>query len=204
MCAQLDPFVYWSMIKWDCTCDPICFSNCTHVPVWMPRLHPRGLMIIKEKGIRPVGVSQSLISSVQGEMLYQPFWRGGVDNDCVLIRKQTGCGRAGTGEGEAPWTRRDRGASVKRSREAAVCSLWRMVYDTRTEPVTRHNHSVLTHHSASPDCSCSTPGYWPAFISQTANRMTASFQRRSCTRILFPTWPVIFDRSEGQTFTLNI
>lgn len=130
---------------------------------------------------------------------------GGVeDNDCVLIRKQTGCGRAGTGEGEAPWTRRDRGASVKRSREAAVCSLWRMVYDTRTEPVTRHNHSVLTHHSASPDCSCSTPGYWPAFISQTANRMTASFQRRSCTRILFPTWPVIFDRSEGQTFTLNI
>ena len=75
-------------------------------------------MIIKEKGIRPVGVSQSLISSVQGEML-----GGGVDNDCVLIRKQTGCGRAGTGEGEAPWTRRDRGASVKRSREAAVCSL---------------------------------------------------------------------------------
>lgn len=48
---------------------------------------------------------------------------GGGDNDCVLIRKQTGCGRAGTGEGEALWTRRDRGASAKRSREAAVCSL---------------------------------------------------------------------------------
>lgn len=35
------------------------------------------------------------------EILYQAFERS---NDYVLIRKQTGCGRAGTGEGQILWT----------------------------------------------------------------------------------------------------
>lgn len=62
----------------------------------------------KRKGISPVVfflISHQL--HLDTEILFQAFERS---TDYVLIRTQTGCGRAGTGEGEVLWTQRDCGA----------------------------------------------------------------------------------------------
>lgn len=105
ICVHLVLFVYWSMIKWDCTCDPIRFSYCTCDAVGIQQL-TIGWMIIKDKAYRQQMVLN--LSSVPfrqwDTVLYQAFEKS---NDYVLIRKQTGCGRAGTAEGEVLWTQRD-------------------------------------------------------------------------------------------------
>lgn len=110
ICSQPDLFVHWSMIKWDCTSDLIRFSNCT--TVWTQHL-TWGLVIIKGKEYLQWSSFFLIISHqlhLDTEILYQAFeWC----NDYVLIRTQTGCGRAGTGEGEVLWTQRDCGALWK-------------------------------------------------------------------------------------------